>query len=76
MDAVLHPEEVKAALDLTDAKQAALAEGYRKVFNATMDTRKSKRPIRIANDNGDDANNNNTNNDIENNEWQNDGEEF
>ncbi len=43
-DAVLHPEEVKAALDLTDAEQARLAEGYRKAFNAAMDTRKMYRP--------------------------------
>ncbi len=43
-DAPLHPEEVKAALDLTDAEQARLAEGYRKAFNAAMDTRKMYRP--------------------------------
>jgi hypothetical protein len=43
-DAVLHPEEVKAALDLGDAEQARLAEGYRKAFNAAMDTRKMFRP--------------------------------
>jgi hypothetical protein len=43
-DAVLHPEEVKAALDLTDAEQAQMAEGYRKAFNAAMDTRKMYRP--------------------------------
>jgi hypothetical protein len=43
-DAVLHPEEVKAALDLEDAEQAKLAEGYRKAFNAAMDTRKMYRP--------------------------------
>ena len=42
-DATLHPEEVKAALDLTDAEQARLAEGYRKAFNAMMDVRKIHR---------------------------------
>ncbi len=35
-DATLHPEEVKAALDLTDPAQAALAESYRKAFNSVM----------------------------------------
>jgi hypothetical protein len=45
-DAILHPEEVKAALDLTDDEQAKLAEGYRKVFNAMFDPRKLYRPIR------------------------------
>lgn len=39
-DAILHPEEVKAALDLTDPEQAKLAEGYRKAFNTAMDVRK------------------------------------
>ncbi len=39
-DATLHPEEVKAALDLTDPEQAKLAEGYRKAFNAAFDIRK------------------------------------
>ncbi len=43
-DAILHPDEVKAALDLGEAEQARLAEGYRKAFNATMDTRKMYRP--------------------------------
>jgi hypothetical protein len=43
-DAVLHPQEVAAALDLEDAEQAKLAEGYRKAFNAAMDTRKMYRP--------------------------------
>lgn len=43
-DAVLHPEEVKAALDTDDAEQARLAEGYRKAFNSIFDTRRIRRP--------------------------------
>lgn len=43
-DAVLHPQEVAAALDMSDAEQARLAEGYRKAFNAAFDTRKMYRP--------------------------------
>ena len=43
-DAVLHPAEVVAALDMEDAEQARLAEGYRKAFNAAMDTRRMYRP--------------------------------
>ncbi len=43
-DAVLHPEEVKAALDLTDAEQVRLAEGYRKAFNSAFDIRRLMRP--------------------------------
>ncbi len=35
-DAILHPEEVKAALDLTDEYQSRLSEGYRKTFNEMM----------------------------------------
>lgn len=42
-DAVLHPEEVKAALDMEDAEQARLAEGYRKAFNAAFDPRRTRR---------------------------------
>ncbi len=42
-DATLHPEEVKAALDLADPEQARLAEGYRKAFNAAFDKRKMQR---------------------------------
>jgi hypothetical protein len=42
-DAILHPEEVKAALDLTDQEQAKIAEGYRKAFNNAMDVRKMYR---------------------------------
>lgn len=45
-DAVLHPEEVKAALNLEDPEEAKLAEGYRKAFNAMFDTRKAVRPYR------------------------------
>lgn len=42
-DAVLHPEEVRAALDMEDAEQARLAEGYRKAFNAAFDPRRMRR---------------------------------
>jgi ankyrin repeat protein len=43
-DAVLHPEEVKAALDMEDEEQRKLAEGYHKAFNMAMDTRRTIRP--------------------------------
>jgi hypothetical protein len=43
-DALLHPEEVKAVLDMEDAEHAKLAEGYRKAFNAAFDVRKMYRP--------------------------------
>ncbi len=43
-DAILHPEEVNAALDLTDDEQHTLAERYRTAFNIAMDTRRSVRP--------------------------------
>ncbi len=43
-DAVLHPEEVKAALDMEDEEQRKLAEGYHKAFNLAMDTRRTIRP--------------------------------
>ncbi len=43
-DAVLHPAEVKAALDMEDEEQRKLAEGYHKAFNLAMDTRRTIRP--------------------------------
>jgi hypothetical protein len=43
-DAILHPEEVKAALDMADEEQRKLAEGYHKAFNVAMDTRRTIRP--------------------------------
>ncbi len=43
-DAVMHPEEVKAALDMEDEEQRKLAEGYHKAFNVAMDTRRTIRP--------------------------------
>ncbi len=43
-DAILHPEEVKAALDMEDEEQRKLAEGYHKAFNVAMDTRRTIRP--------------------------------
>ncbi len=38
-DAKLHPEEVRAALELTDPEQAKLYEAYRKTFNRMFDRR-------------------------------------
>ncbi len=43
-DAILHPAEVKAALDMEDEEQRKLAEGYHKAFNLAMDTRRTIRP--------------------------------
>ncbi len=42
-DAIMHPEEVKNALDMEDEEQRKLAEGYHKAFNIAMDTRRSIR---------------------------------
>jgi hypothetical protein len=45
-DAVLHPNEVDAALDLRDKTQAKMAKAYRNIFNTNMDVRRTKRPTR------------------------------
>ncbi len=49
-DAVLHPDEVKAALDLENPEDAKLSDGYRKTFNAMFDMRKAERPEQDENE--------------------------